>query len=236
MRRFITLAFTNQCHWTIDMLHNDLILRCSLPEDQATQFRTKGRTMNPVEHMRIGDNDYPVATELGPTGDSKCPECGNSLQNTDTENSFGLRRCASCKTVFAFDPEIELTYLLNSYRHKWTYSDTGGRYYEFADAYDAGPFVGKLNELKVSHFRSNERAGPFAVIVFDKQTYESKKHIPTSKEMALIHQVRKLEKKLADRDDLLKRICKEASKPDCAKGALLLLVAEANQKLHEKKE
>ncbi len=46
----------------------------------------------------VKENEYQIATELGPTNNSKCPQCGNSFQNGKINGI--LLRCASCKLVF----------------------------------------------------------------------------------------------------------------------------------------
>jgi len=51
---------------------------------------------------------YQRATELGPGGSSKCPHCGNSLQNGVPHGSPELRRCATCKHIFVAHPKCRL--------------------------------------------------------------------------------------------------------------------------------
>lgn len=47
---------------------------------------------------------YKTAKYLGPTGSSKCPSCGNSLQNGIPIDRPDLRRCADCKVIFIPSP------------------------------------------------------------------------------------------------------------------------------------
>lgn len=42
------------------------------------------------------------SSETGPTGDPKCPHCGNSFQTATPHGSPNLRLCATCKEVWEF--------------------------------------------------------------------------------------------------------------------------------------
>lgn len=55
---------------------------------------------SPSEAAGVAGEDYKTATKLGPSGESRCPDCGNSFQNESPADRPDLLRCASCKACF----------------------------------------------------------------------------------------------------------------------------------------
>ncbi len=48
----------------------------------------------------LNDKLIPKSKSLGPSGKSKCPECGNSSQNATPADRLDLKLCANCKLIF----------------------------------------------------------------------------------------------------------------------------------------
>ena len=81
--------------------------------DLMQQFGKDGQfVMNTVPNgLLIDFSVYPKAVKLGPCETSKCPGCGNSLQNCHpAQSQADLLRCASCKLLFLRADDDEHVY------------------------------------------------------------------------------------------------------------------------------
>ena len=72
------------------------------PERLDTLWKVDKVSSVEAEAIMAGwkEDAHPQSVSLGPTDNSRCPECSNSLQNGIPQGLPKLRRCASCGTVF----------------------------------------------------------------------------------------------------------------------------------------
>jgi hypothetical protein len=112
------------------------------------------------------------STELGPTKSSKCPECGNSLQNVRIWRQYDQKRCANCKLIFKPYPcQEELIELIDEiFTNRSVGADSIPIEYFCMITCFAREIEERLKRENIEHINSWITYGEYVVIELDTET------------------------------------------------------------------